>query len=153
MDIEDIAHALSLLCRFNGHCQQFYSVAEHSVHVSREVSADFALSGLLHDAAEAYLGDVPSPLKDYLNDFKQFEQNMEIAVGKRFGVNWRGFGGDEVKRADVQLLVDERTELMCTEPEPWPANAPSPKDVGRIECWAPELAKANFLARFKELTE
>lgn len=63
IDIEGIAHALSLLCRFNGHCTRFCSVAEHSVHVAREIDLDLAMEGLLHDAAEAYLGDVHSPLK------------------------------------------------------------------------------------------
>jgi hypothetical protein len=86
IDIGDIAHALSLLCRFNGHGTKFYSVAEHSVHVSYEIQSELALAGLLHDAAEAYLGDVPSPLKKYLNEFKVFEDKMERTIAASFGV-------------------------------------------------------------------
>jgi len=87
IDIEDIAHALSLLCRFNGHCTKFHSVAEHSVHVSHEIAQDLALVGLLHDAAEAYLGDMPSPLKKKLSQFSEFEHKMEVAIAERFGID------------------------------------------------------------------
>lgn len=76
IDIEDIAHELSMLCRFNGHCKEFYSVAEHSVYVSYEIDEEFALIGLLHDAAEAYLGDVPTPLKKLLPEFKRADNQL-----------------------------------------------------------------------------
>lgn len=124
IDIDDIAHALSMLCRFNGHCTKFYSVAEHSVHVSREVEPELALVGLLHDAAEAYLGDIPTPLKRLLPNFKEFEDRMEEAIGTKFGIDANLFKGTELKRADTQLLVDEKEALMVDAPEPWPANAP-----------------------------
>lgn len=153
IDIEDIAHALSMLVRFNGHCTRFYSVAEHSVHVSHEIDSELALIGLLHDAAEAYLGDVPSPLKKELDQFKKFEHRMELAIGKAFGVEPELFGGKELKRADVQLLVDEKAALMIAEPEPWPDGAPEKMNTGRIKAWGPEKAKSRFLQRFRELTE
>jgi len=81
IDIEDIVHAQSLLCRFNGHNTRFYSVAEHSVHVAREIDPTLTMVGLLHDAVEANLGDVPSPLKTQLPRFKEFEWNFEQAIG------------------------------------------------------------------------
>lgn len=151
IDIEDIAHALSLLVRFNGHGTRFYSVAEHSVHVSHEVAPDLALVGLLHDAAEAYLGDVPAPLKRALRDFQRFENRMEKAVAARFGLNAADFRCAELKRADVQLLVDEKARMMVAEPAPWPPNAPSSKAPSRIRCWVPARAKAAFLNRFNGL--
>ena len=151
INIEDIAHGLSMLCRFNGQCTRFYSVAEHSVHVSHEIAPEFALVGLLHDAAEAYLGDVPSPLKGQLGQFKTFEKQMEEAVGEKFGIDYEMFVSKELKRADVQLLIDEKAVLMVEAPEPWPPGAPEIKDTNRIKCWAPEEAKAKFLERFGKL--
>ena len=153
IDIEDIAHGLSMLCRFNGQCTRFYSVAEHSVHASREIDTELALVGLLHDAAEAYLGDVPSPLKKQLSQFSGFEEQMEKAVGEKFGIDYKLFAGKELKRADVQLLIDEKAVLMVDAPEPWPPGAPETKDPNRIKCWSPEEAKERFLERFGELTD
>ena len=154
--IEDIAHALSMLCRFNAQCLRFYSVAEHSVHVSYEIAPELALVGLMHDAAEAYMGDVPSPLKRELRDFKGIEDRLIAAIGERFGFAMPEEGSvdhGELKRADTQLLVDEKAAIMATEPEPWPPNAPYIKSPSRIECWSPEEAKKQFLARFAELTK
>ena len=152
--IDDIAHALSMLCRFNGQCERFYSVAEHSVHVSYEIEPDLAMVGLMHDAAEAYLGDVPSPLKRELRDFKGIEDNLLRAIGVKFGFALPEEGteeGDELKRADKQLLIDEKAAIMAPQPEPWPPGALPVKDPNRIEGWPPEIAKAKFLERFHEL--
>jgi uncharacterized protein len=152
IDIDDIAHALSMLCRFNGHGRSFYSVAEHSVHTSHEIAPELAFVGLLHDAAEAYIGDVPAPLKRYLSDFQAYEAKMEAAVAEHFGVLVQDFYCAELKRADTQLLVDEKTALMVPEPEPWPPNAPPPKRPERIEAWPQHVAKQRFLERFAELS-
>jgi 5'-deoxynucleotidase YfbR-like HD superfamily hydrolase len=152
--IEDIAHALSMLCRFNAHCSRFYSVAEHSVHVSHEIRPDLALVGLMHDAAEAYIGDVPSPLKKHLTQFQEIEERLIAAIAERFRFAMPEGGSDEareLKRADVQLLVDEKAAIMAREPEPWPSNAPHVKDARRIKCWSSEIAKAKFMTRFEEL--
>ena len=144
IDIEDIAHGLSMLCRFNGQCTKFYSVAEHSIHVSHEINPKFALVGLLHDAAEAYLGDVPSPLKKQLCQFSKFEHQMEEAVGEKFEIDAELFSSRELKRADVQLLIDEKAVLMV--------DAPEVKDPSRIKCWGPDESKQQFLERFGELS-
>ena len=84
VDIEDIAHALSNVCRFCGHTREFYSVAQHSVLVSEIVPAAFALEGLLHDATEAYISDVARPVKPYLTNYKEIEINLYRAIAKRF---------------------------------------------------------------------
>jgi hypothetical protein len=149
IDIEDIAHALAMLCRFNGQCLRFYSVAEHSVHVSHEIDPAFALLGLMHDASEAYLGDVPTPLKKTLPDFKEMENKLMWAIAEKFGLP--EIHSDDLKRADTQLLIDEKAVLMATEPEPWPLGAPAVKNPDRIKGWSPAEAKQQFLARFREL--
>lgn len=100
VDVEDIAHALSHICRFGGHSSRFYSVAEHSIVASVLCPDEFKLKGLLHDAAEAYLGDVPSPMKTGSQaDTERVLLNM---IFKRFGV---ASGGDDVvKRVDKKIL-------------------------------------------------
>lgn len=151
--IEDIAHALSMLCRFNGQCQRFYSVAEHSVHVSHEITPGLALLGLMHDAAEAYLGDVPTPLKRKLTAFYEAEDHLMQLVAQRYDFMLPEKGADdekELKRADMQLLADEKQVLMGVEPKPWPG-LPASGKIERIFGWSPDEAKQHFLERFHEL--
>ncbi len=153
IDIEDIAHALGMLCRFNGQCKTFYSVAEHSVHVSHEIKPDLALLGLMHDAAEAYLGDVPTPLKKSMPEFEHIEDKLMKLIGDKFGFEWPEKGTVEeveLKRADKQLLADEKQVVMGPEPKPWPGIF-EVKNPDRIQCWSPGEAKGQFLKRFKEL--
>jgi hypothetical protein len=148
ISIEDIAHALSNLCRFGGHCERFYSVAEHSVHVSHVVPASLALVGLLHDATEAYAVDIPRPLKPALSGYKQIEHNLWLAIASRYGL--AGGMPDEVKAADNAVLLAEQKQIMKSAPAPWciPGEA---ADVA-ILCLAPNDAKQLFLERFAELT-
>jgi hypothetical protein len=87
--IEDIAHALSNICRFNGHCKHFYSVAQHSINVANRLKEkgydkDIQLYGLLHDASEAYLCDIPCPIKKYLSKYKKYETNLQNMIYEKF---------------------------------------------------------------------
>ena len=148
VDIQDIAHALSMLCRFNGHCNRFYSVAEHSVHVSRVVAPEQARWGLLHDAAEAYLSDIPQPVKRELDLFHKFEDQLLEVIAKRFDLPV-GLP-PEVKQADMQLLATEKAVLMGAEPAPWD-DLLEPLDPEMIQVWSQEKAKNMFLARYDEL--
>lgn len=152
--IEDIAHALSMLCRFNAQCLKPYSVAEHSIHVSYEIEPRLAMIGLMHDAAEAYLGDVPGPLKKCLSDFRKIEDRLIRAIATKFGFTFpdeRSSDAHELKRADLQLLVDEKAVTMANTGLIWPGNLPDVKNTDRIQCWGWEEAKRKFLARFEQL--
>jgi hypothetical protein len=152
IDIEDIAHALSLQCRFNGHCTQFYSVAEHSVRCSFQVPDWCALEALLHDAAEAYVGDLVRPLKQLVGwSFQQIEQQAEQAIAKRFRLEfpWPG----EVVNADMLMLAVEGRDLMGGT-DHWDIALPAlpPRSVLNIaDPWSPDLAEQMFLQRFEEL--
>ena len=123
IDALDIAHALSNLCRFGGHCTQFYSVAQHSVLVSQvcermapEVPGA-VLWGLLHDASEAYLADVPRPVKPFLAGYVELEKRVLETVANRFDLPWPI--PEVVKRVDNAILVDEMEQLMAPPPADW----------------------------------
>lgn len=115
VDILDIAHALSHLCRFAGHVRQFYSVADHSIRVSRcALPGDrmLALGALLHDAAEAYVVDVPRPLKRFLPGYKEIEAGVARAIERRFDLETGIFDHPSVKHWDEALLATEARDLM-----------------------------------------
>lgn len=145
--IEDIAHALSLICRYGGHCQTFYSVAQHSILVSRALAPEFRLWGLLHDASEAYVIDVPRPLKPFLAGYREAEDKVMEVIAERFGLTMPM--PPEVKRVDNAILADEAAQIMCTPPRAW--NLPEPPLGIRISPMEPELAKAAFLREFASL--
>jgi uncharacterized protein len=103
--IEDIAHGLSLICRFSGQCPFFFSVAEHSIYVAISLPEDLKLEGLLHDASEAFLADVPRPLKVGLPGYKAVELAVESVIAQKFGLTFPM--PSEVKAADEHLLKNE----------------------------------------------
>lgn len=146
--IEDIAHALSMACRYGGHCERFYSVAEHSVLVSRVVPAHLALDGLLHDAAEAYVADVIRPIKPFLAGYKAIEGRVWAAIADHFGLRY--VMPREIKDADNAVLLAESVQIMKPHPAPWSVPG-EPADVV-IVGHAPGAAKELFLSRFYELT-
>lgn len=170
--IEDIAHSLSLQCRFAGHCREPYSVAEHSVRVSLLVQEQFlrdergvygqhpsaeghaahlALMGLLHDASEAYLVDLPRPVKPHLKGYSQAEDWVMEAICERFGLRWENNqeAWQRVKHADNVLLATEARDLMGPPPCEWAA-LPEPLEAV-IDPWTWRQAAIAFLRRFDEL--
>lgn len=165
VQVADVAHALGNLCRFTGHTRVFYSVAEHSVRVSREVERmglgpAAQLLGLIHDASEAYLCDLPSPLKrsDDMEAYREAErfaqQTCELALIPRPvfpGIPHRAEAGRAVKRADRVLLATERRDLLPPDDTDEWGELPDPL-VERIgETLAPAVARDRFLEHYHGL--
>jgi hypothetical protein len=144
--IEDVAHALSMACRYAGHCRRFYSVAEHCVLMARQVAPEHRLWALLHDASEAYLTDVPRPVKPFLPGYREAEDRLMGAICERFGLT-PGMPA-EVKRVDSAILNDERAQNMCHSRFDWSID-PTPLGV-TLQFWEPAEAERQFLAAFAD---
>ena len=144
--IEDIAHALSMLCRYGGHSLRFFSVAEHSVLVATQTG----LHGLLHDAAEAYVLDLPRPLKLMLPDYWTIEDRVLLAIYDGLGI---ASPTEEehalVKRADNAVLATEKLTLHH-DLRKW-ALTEEPYANMKIEGWPPAKAERKFLSMWKSL--
>jgi uncharacterized protein len=141
--MEDIAHALSLMCRYGGHSIMFYSVAEHCCHIHDYLDDEFKTWGLMHDASEAYIVDIPRPLKPFLAGYKDAERKVMDAVCDRFGMDHHE--PPIVKNADTRILGDEQRQVMSAPPAPW-YHTGDPLGV-KIQFWAPERAESEFLDR------
>lgn len=127
--IQDIAHSLSMLCRFTGHTSRFYSVAEHSVIGAEFISDEFVREFLLHDAAEAYVNDLAAPLKARLADYQVIHNRVDACIRSKFGLPEEH--SPEVKEVDMRMLATERAQLMPFAPE-WDCLAgyePYPIDI------------------------
>jgi len=152
-DIMDISWALSMQCRFNGHCSEFYSVAEHSFLVSHMVPKEHALCGLLHDATEAYMGDMISPLKDVFPEFRILEQKLWVKLANHFGLPEKMPAA--VHQSDIELLYNEARILMVSKGDNWKEwlKGVDPDNVPMISLplWSPQEARDAFLGRYYEL--
>lgn len=147
--IEDIAHSLSMQCRYNGHTDRFYSVAEHCFILSHTVSPENAQWALLHDAGEAYIGDMVYPLKQVIPEFTHIEATIMEAVCVKFGLVFNQ--PDQVTDHDRRIVIDERRSLMSNTRTPWPAlEGYDPLGV-RVIGWTPHKAKVEFLGRYHRL--
>lgn len=150
IDPIDIAHALSLLCRYGGHTRRFYSVAEHCVLMSHAVKPEHALWALLHDATEAYLVDLPRPVKRHMPGYRAVEDELMVHVAARFGLD--GAMPGEVKDADNRILLDERAALLGPQPRPWHQDLERLEPLGVIvEGWSSWTAERIYLTRLHEL--
>jgi hypothetical protein len=155
IELGDIARALANQCRFGGHCRTFYSVAQHCVIVSELIekeggAAEDALAALMHDAAEAYLGDLPHPIKHRSPlgaAFREAEQPLERAICDRFSV---AGASPAVKRLDRALLATER-RTFSSESWHWPELAGVEPLELELEAWSPDEAADAFLRRYEEL--
>jgi hypothetical protein len=149
-DIRTIAHALSNLCRYTGHSKRFYSVAEHCVLVSNLIEPKYALEGLLHDASEAFCGDVASPLKKLIPQYAKIEEGVQEALAAYFGLRYPF--PPEVHHADKIAYVTERTSISDTGKDTLWFTDLVPSDRFPIKGLTPNQAKAAFLERYEELT-
>lgn len=156
--IEDIARGLAFQCRYNGHCRKFYSVAQHSVLVSEAIEKHVArlvgleLCGLMHDAAEAYCGDLVAPVKQVLRvvddlEFDDMEARLMGVIAQRF--NLITPFPEVVREYDLRMLATEHRDLFGPCSRDWKLRfEPLPST---IEPWTAELSERRFLERFDEL--
>jgi len=119
IDPVDIAHALSNICRFNGHIKRFYSVLHHSINVAQLLPPALYIHGLLHDAAEAYVCDLPSPIKRYFPDYQKLEEELRIVINKRFNLFWNHHIYATVNTADLLMLAREKLNLLDNSIDSW----------------------------------
>jgi uncharacterized protein len=133
--IEDIAHALAHQCRFAGHTRSFLSVAEHSYYVMLITSKENKLQDLMHDASEAYLVDIPSPIKRRLSQYVELEDKLMHVIASKFGFTWPM--SDEVKVNDKKSLEFEWENSVLSD----------------CEAADPKVAERLFLQCFKEITK
>jgi 5'-deoxynucleotidase YfbR-like HD superfamily hydrolase len=136
INIEDIAHALSHQCRFGGHLPRFFSVAQHSIFTSLIVQPEHKLAALMHDASEAYLLDIPRPIKNKLANYIEIEDGLMGVIALKYGFQWPLH--DEVKKADEFMLQKEWNEVMMGKPTD-------------IEFFSQAHAKQLFINEFNKL--
>lgn len=133
INIEDIAHSLSMQCRFSGHLKHHYSVAEHCVRVADDLPTIHAFEGLMHDASEAYIIDVARPVKLLLRDYSGIENKIMLLIAQKFGFNWPV--APRVKHIDDEILQWEWQRYMLWQ---WKG-------------WTQEEAEARFIKKFNQL--
>jgi len=146
IDIKDIAHALSLICRYGGHCKKFYSVAEHSIRVAENVDQKYKLAALLHDAAEAYIGDNIRPVKYNIPVLQSVEDEILPIIMSRFSVKWDKRTMEVVREADNIVGATEGRDLMY-HVEDW-GNLPEPLKDKIIPLELPYSVERFFITKF-----
>jgi 5'-deoxynucleotidase YfbR-like HD superfamily hydrolase len=155
IDINDIAHALSMICRFNGHCSQFYSVAQHSVLAAIEAfkkgyDLTIQFAALMHDASEAYICDIPRPIKPEFNNYKQIEENLMKCIFDKFNISI-SYNDPKIKEIDNDLVTNEAFFLMKSKGNEWKTKT---NNIIKIkEFWNPGKAEKQFIFMAKWLMQ
>ncbi len=148
VDIEDIAHALSMLCRFTGHTSSFYSVAQHSVLCALKAPAHLSMQALLHDAHEAYVGDLNSPLKSIVGaGYGNLSYSIQRVIDTKFNAEHDIDSNHTIKNIDLRMLITEANALLAPRSTAWSIKV-EPYDDFLINPWSPKEAKASFLSLF-----
>lgn len=144
VDLADIAHALSLIPRWGGHTQRHYSVAQHSVYVAAGCCPEHNLHGLLHDAAEAYMMDIPRPLKGLLPDYKPMEKVARSVIEEAFGLPPL-----DCECVDImdQFMLEMEGEILMGAPKK------GPRDHSALPIWTPEYAEEMFIHAYEVYAE
>jgi len=155
IEVRSIAAALSKVCRFGGHCPQFYSVAEHCIHAtamacSEGYTGDSLIAVFLHDAAEAYIGDMVKPLKVTMPQYGEAEQRIEAAIQAAFGVDFAKWM-DVIKRFDRAMLKAEKVTMWPEDTEKWAGFSEIEDRVVKFQFWEPSQAEMQFLAMARTL--
>ena len=154
-DLDDIAHALSLTCRFGGFTDYHYSVGQHSCYMAEELfretgDAALALDGLMHDAEEYVMGDMKTPLKNLMPEFRAMSAKVDAAIRHEF----HQFGvpleiQPLTKEYDTRILLDEKYALLPSDGPAWEFEK-TQKPLGIvIQKWSPGMAEARFHELFK----
>lgn len=158
IELKDIAHSLSNICRFNGHCKEFYSVAQHSVVVASISPYEHKLAALMHDASEAYLCDLPTPIKRGVKlgkIYKEFEAKVEDVIADCFGFEYPYH--ESILYADSIALAAEALALMPSGGLGWDWPNWSADDLfkikecSKIKCLTPCESKDLFLETFHDI--
>lgn len=155
--IQDIARSLAKQCRYTGHCNQFYSVAEHCIKLAVWLynecgDEEVALHMLLHDASEAYVGDVSSPLKRLIPEYKAIENEIHEVICFKFGLQ-HPFP-DWVKELDLRILLNEKEALFPNSRYKWGVEHLNYERLNGVEiqCMNPETAAIAYLGLYNQLT-
>jgi uncharacterized protein len=158
VELATIAHSLSRQCRFGGHCRSHVSVAEHSCHVADwveqnyphlpdvEASHSLLLAALLHDGSEAFLVDLPRPLKLALPEYVEIENRVQAAVNERFGAD-AGYEKHLIKLGDNAVMKAEAQLEMVSRAENWEMEDVEAAPLSAMR-WTAERAEAEFIERF-----
>lgn len=154
INLEDIAHALSMTCRYTGHCRQFYSVAEHSALCSLLLPNELKLAGLLHDASEAYITDVASPIKEHLTNYQAIEDKIMGVVAEKYGFEYPLHPA--VKHVDRVMLSTEAWHLLPSQGKDWdmwgwPSKRPMVDQGIKPFYLAPKQAYDFFMKTYQDL--
>jgi len=156
LTIEDYAYALAFTCRFAGQCVHpksgkriFYSVAQHCEILSHIVPAELAYGALMHESGEVVCGDLTSPLKSKLPEYKAIEKHCAAAIERQFMVSADGINA--LKQYDVRMWATEREQLLNWDGNRWgPGDDAAPFEI-RIDPVGPHRAAKAFLNRFNKL--